>query len=101
MVARQFDFTAFIDTIKDLPMWEMLQASDRALLKAENQSRRHKEAATFAEEVGDFIFFLKTGTKPLSVSEFNWPLYRTPIANLVQRGQMKRSALSPFEGVRK
>ena len=102
MVAPQYDFAEFIDEIKNLPLREMLAITEMTFIRAEDQIRGgegfrdRQRSLAFKEAVGEFLLFLKTGVKPSSVSEFNWPLYRTPVANLVQRWQMKRSVLLLF-----
>ena len=104
MTASQYDFTTFIDRVKDMSYIDMLSTAEQTLTSSENRSHRCKGALrarqqgslSFVNEVGEFIFFLKNGIKPSSVSELNWALYRTPIENLVQKGQMKPSALDIF-----
>lgn len=109
MATLQYDFTAFIDRVKDMSYKDMLSAAEKALVSGENNSRGRKMGArarqqgslSLVDEVGEFIFFLRNGVKPFSVSELNWALYRTPIENLVRKGQMKPSALKVFQDTEK
>jgi hypothetical protein len=104
MTPSQYDFAAFLDRIKDLSYQEMLSFAELTLTRAENASRgrksglraRQQGSRAFIDEIGEFIFFLKNGVKPSSVSSFNWSLYKTIVQNLVQKGEMKQSALNVF-----
>jgi len=83
----------------------MLRTTEQTLEAAKNQSRgskgairaRQQGSLAFADAVGEFLFFLRAGLKPVNVSELDWALYRKPVENLVQKGEMLPSVLSLFE----
>ncbi|HET6459517.1 MAG TPA: hypothetical protein VFG29_01900 [Syntrophales bacterium] len=105
MTLLKYDFAEFVERIKDLPYREMLRTTQQTLVQAENQSHgskgairaRQRGSLAFADAVGEFLFFLRVGSKPANVGELYWPLYRKPVENLVRKGEMLPSVLSLFE----
>ena len=94
MIPTKYDFKTFVEEIKDLNFNEMHSATERKLTEAENQKLN-----SLVNEIGEFLFFLNSGIKPSSVSEFNWPLYIIPTEKLIEKGQLEPSILGIFKDV--
>jgi len=100
-----YSFSDFIKRIKDLEY-------DKILIRAigEHNSVKKKSYSTpgaiearkrgsenYITELGQFIYWLRTGTKPAGVSYSNFLLYKEVAKALVEKGQFKQNALENFD----
>jgi hypothetical protein len=91
-----YDFTEFIDRIKDLPYQQMLITTEQTLIQAENQSRgskgairaRQQGSLAFVDAVGEFLFFLRVGSKLPSYPSLMIVWHR------IQRGNLRGALIS-------
>ena len=97
---KQYELTAFIDTIKDLNYPEIISeaeseanAVDGVLYPGRGrtglpQSHRYL-AVNYRRELGRFLFFMRYGRKPHGVEEHELAAYRRVCKALIQKGQLK------------
>jgi len=59
--------------------------------------KQYKYKATkYRELLGGFLFFLRYGTKPAGISDWDFQAFRPAIKKLVEKGQLKSAILSLF-----
>ena len=58
--------------------------------------RREQGGGVYLNKIGQFLFFMRHGIKPLGVYEEDFQRYMPIIQSLVDRGQMKPEALDIF-----
>ena len=102
---RRYDFSEFIERVKALDYLEMIRAAEQEAAGVEHNLYGRGKTARMKQEaggkeynnlLGGFLFLLRSGRKPASVSEWEFPSMRPAIESLVQRGNMKPEALAVF-----
>ncbi len=104
MTNRRSSFSDFIDRIKDKDYHEIIQVAEEEANSVERISYRIKGAVrnrqmgstSYAEELKEFLFFMRYGKKPFSINEWNWDLYRIVVDKFVEKGQFKQSIYDVF-----
>ena len=84
MGASQYDFADFVESVKDKNWLDMIEAADKACATAERLSygvkgakkAREQGSPRYAENLKEFLFFLRTQTKPMSVTVYHFSLYK-------------------------
>jgi hypothetical protein len=104
MPHKDFDFLAFIRTIKDSDLDTMNTRAKGEMNEAEASYKRAVKARKDPSREGEYIkalqgfrFILATGGKPDGPSEEDFQGCRPAIQALVDRGVLKPSVLSIFK----
>jgi hypothetical protein len=101
----RYDFDRFIAEVRDLGYVEMIAEADREAGQVERNLYGRGKTARMKQEaggreyrhlLGGFLWLLRTGTKPQSVSEWDFLRMRPAIESLVERGIMKPEAMAVF-----
>ena len=109
MEYRRFSFPDFIERIKDKSWFEIIRSAEKEADLAEHSSSRVKGAVNnrqmgsmiYAQELKEFIFFMRQGIKPFTVNELNWNLYRKVVDKLVEKGHFMPSIYDLFTETKK
>lgn len=103
--SQQYDFRKFIESVKEMNFAQIIQYTEREIGRIENRSYNVKGAACqkqlgsldYVNRVGEFLFWLRNGVKPLNASEEDFQLYRIVADRLVAKGQFKPTILDEFK----
>lgn len=104
MISFAYDFQQFLDAMAGKNYPEIIAIAEQELGSAEQGSRRTRGVATqresmrreYAEQVGEFLFFMRIGVRPSNAPESDFKRYRPVCEALVEKGQFKPSILSQF-----
>jgi hypothetical protein len=100
-----YDFEKFLDRMIGKSYPEILIEAEREADGVERtltrvrgaRERREMGGGQYVAKIGQFLFFMRHGIKPGGVDEFDFGSYRRVVASLVDRGEMKPSALEIFD----
>jgi hypothetical protein len=104
MDEKQYNFTDFIDKVKDMDYHDIMEYGEREIVGMESMSYsnpggekdRDEESFKYTEQVKAFLLFMGQGIKPVGVSGYDFRLYRIVVEYLVAKGQMKPEAIEIF-----
>ena len=104
MPPLSWNFESFLSKVKDLAWHEIVKQAQAECRRAQKAARGHgglknreDGCVQYAASLKTFLWFMRNGGRPAGpVPEF--PLYLPVIAALVEKGQMKPSALDEFRG---
>jgi hypothetical protein len=105
---RQYDFQAFLNSISDLDYPKMIQEAGQEGMRVQRVlspgrgikgiDKQYKyKAQKYEELLRGFVFFLRYGTRPSGISDWDFQSFRPVIEKLVEKGQLKSTILSLFE----
>ncbi len=105
MISGSYDFGKFLERVKDKDYLEILRL---AIQEAEYLEpllyrvrgavkRREMGGCEYVAQLKEFIYFMRTGTKPMGVNNRSFLLYLPVCESLISKGQLKPSILDLFE----
>lgn len=104
---QPYDLQKFLDTVAGLDYPKMLQAAEREVravegrlapgrVKGEIDKQYRILALDYLRLIKGFIFFLRRGMKPESLSEQEFRRFKPAVRSLVRKGQLKANILDLF-----
>ncbi len=101
---NSYDFSKFLDEIKDLDLYEMIKmASERCRILEEASfgvkgavKRRQEGSVEFIANIKELLFWLGNGIKPAGLSDVEFQKFRPLCMNLIAKKQFKPEALVVF-----
>jgi hypothetical protein len=105
MISATYDFQQFLDAMAGMDYYEILVKAEQECASAERKSygvrgaprQREMGSTVYARDVKRFLFFMRTGTKPDGVTEWDFAAYKPVCEALVEKGQFLPSILSYFK----
>ncbi len=105
MSVSQYDFSDFIEHIKDKDLLDIIETADRACATTERASyivkgarkARTQGSLCYVASLKEFLFFMRTQSKPMGVSAYHLSLYEKVAENLVAKGQWLPETLKLFD----
>jgi len=99
-----YDFSTFLEKIKDLDWHEMIKVANDRCESVERASsgvrgapkRRQEGSVEFAHDLKGLLFWLGNGIKPHGLSEGQFQMLRPLCVNLIAKNQLKPEALEVF-----
>ena len=95
---------SFIDKVKDMDYHDIMNYGDREVARMESISfskpgavkDKNFERTKYSEQIKGFLLFMRSGTKPIGISEYDFKLYRIVVEYLVAKEQIKPEAIEIF-----
>lgn len=99
-----YDFSTFLEKIKDLDRHEMIRVANEHCRILEEASfgvkgavkRRQEGSVEFVAKLKELLFWLGNGIKPHSLREDEFQRLRPLCVNLIAKNQLKPEALEVF-----
>jgi hypothetical protein len=99
-----YDFGEFLRSLKDMGYQEIIQEAERQVRDIEAglsgvrgvPRQRRLVAGRYAHRLKEFLFFMRSGTRPGGADDVTFQMYRPICERLVERGECKPSVLELF-----
>jgi hypothetical protein len=100
-----YSVSEFVQRVKDIDYPEVIRLTElevenieRVSYRARGSVRRRQLGSTrYAENLKGLLWLLRSGTRPAGVDDGIFQSFRPIIESLVQRGQLRPTALKVFE----
>lgn len=105
MIRDDYSFSEFLKSIEDFNFIEAFAKTSEEKRSAEYLARRefHKsknqqnyQVIRYEKQLGDLLFWFYGGTKPAGLSETEFQLIKPFCEKLIEKGNLKSSALNAF-----
>ena len=104
MTKSTYDFQRLLQKMAKLSYVEVLQEAEkecasveRTLSKVKGAPRNREQGAeVHCSQIKEFLFFMRTGTRPGSVSSMNFQTYKPIVQSLISRGEFAVETLALF-----
>jgi len=105
MSMSPYDFADFIEHVKDKDFVDILETAERDCAATERASyvvkgaRKARELGStpYVKSLKDFLWFMRTQSKPIGASAYDFQLYKKVAEKLVSKGQWAPGALKLFD----
>ncbi|MCD9188288.1 MAG: hypothetical protein LUM44_17865 [Pyrinomonadaceae bacterium] len=109
MISQNYDFDEFLKFIEDKNYIEIIPLADAECGFAERQSFSVKGAVkaramgstSYAKSLKGFLFFLRSGIKPMGIDDYEFAKYKSVCEKLVEKKQFKPEVLQMFQSDRR
>ena len=97
MISQCFDFSEFINEIKDQDKHMILIYAESELREAEKNAEIKGHGHDYVEMIHGFIYFLRHFQKPYGTNDKNFQMSRIVIKKLVAKKQVPSDLLKFFD----
>lgn len=106
MISPRFDFDEFVRLVKDRDYHEIVALTQEESREAARRiagkvrgapAARKAGAGEYKDLLGGLIYLLMQNQKPISVYDWDFKRMRPILESLVERGQLRREALTVFD----
>ena len=97
MISLEFNFTEFINAVKDKDKPDILRLTESEATEAEKISQIKGYGQNYVEAVREFLYFIRYGQKPDGLEEEYFQKFRTVCENLVAKKQLLPEVLKLFD----
>lgn len=102
---QRYDFARFLERMAALDFLEIISEAEREANRVDDSTRkvpgavknRAEGAREYVEQIGAFLFFMKSGQRPHGAKKEDFQGYRVVVDALVKKGQFKGEALRWFK----
>lgn len=104
MINSPYDFHAFLQRMTKLSHIEILQEADKECALVERTlfsvkgapKRRDQGGDAYCSQIKEFLFFMRSGKRPGSVSTTNFQVYKPVVQSLISKGELAVETLNLF-----
>jgi hypothetical protein len=105
MISPTYDFQQFLDAMVGKDYHEILVKAEQECAAAERRSygvrgaprQRQMGSTIYARDIKAFLYFMRYGSKPAGVAEWDFKAYKPVCEALVKSGQFKPTVLDQFK----
>jgi hypothetical protein len=105
MILPEYDFDKFLKAMAGMEYYEILVKADQKCGTAERRSygvrgapkQRQMGSTHYAHQIKEFLYFMRYGSKPAGVAEWDFKAYKPVCEALVKSGQFKPTVLDQFK----
>ncbi len=105
----EYDFNDFLERMSKENHWDILKKAEQEGSNVERSSfgvkgcvdRRKRGSVEYSRKIGEFLFFMRNGIRPSSISDMDFLKYKKVLENLVDKDQMKPEVLLIFDEIEK
>lgn len=99
-----YDFRHLIDQVKDMNYLDILQYAEKEADRVESISygkkgavrAREQGSARYVDQIGAFLFWMKSGRRPAGATDEDFQFYRIVAEKLVEKKQFNPQVLEMF-----
>lgn len=97
MISLEFDFSEFIDELKDKDKQVILSLAESEAKEAEKNAEIKGYGQDYVEAVTGFIYFLRYQQKPFGINEKHFQMFRPLCQKLILKKQLASDVLKMFD----
>ena len=105
MISQTYNFKEFLDAVNGKDYYQILVAAEQECASTEGRSysvrgapkAREMGSTRYASSLKAFLFFMRSGVKPMGADDWEFAMYRPICETLVQKKQFKPSILEMFK----